>query len=65
MLREDLLIALLKPEQSIAELRKSKYNNTEIEVTKRTFNELKNNFSKEKIKKIKRNFVLEKRLTNI
>ena len=65
MLREDLLIALLKPEQSIAELRKSKDNNTEIEVTKRIFNELKNNFSKEKIKKIKRNFVLEKRLTNI
>ena len=65
MLREDLLIALLKPEQNIAELRKSKDNNTEIEVTKRTFNELKNNFSKEKIKKIKRNFVLEKRLTNI
>ena len=65
MLREDLLIALLKPEQSIAELRKSKDNNTEIEVTKKIFNELKNNFSKEKIKKIKRNFVLEKRLTNI
>ena len=65
MLREDLLIALLKPEQSIAELRKSKDNNTEIEVTQIIFNELKNNFSKEKIKKIKRNFVLEKRLTNI
>ena len=35
MLRENLLIALLKSKQSHAELRKSKDSNTEIEETKK------------------------------
>ena len=56
MSREDLLIALLKSKQSIAELRNSKDNNAEIEETKQIFNELRNNFSKKEIKKIKENF---------
>ena len=56
MSREDLLIAFLKSKQSIAELRKSKDNNAEIEETKKIFNELRNNFSKKEIKKIKENF---------
>ena len=46
MSREDLLIPLLKSKQSIAELRKSKDNNAEIEGTKKVFNEFRNNFSK-------------------
>ena len=46
MPRKDLLIALLKSNQDHAELQKSKYNNKEIEETKKTFNELINNFLK-------------------
>ena len=56
MLKEDLLIALLKSNQSHTELRKSEDNNTEIGKTKKVFNELRNNFSKEEIKKISRKF---------
>ena len=44
MSKEDLLISLLKTEQSIAELRRSKENNAEIEETKNIFNELRNRF---------------------
>ena len=51
MLKEELLIALLKSEQSPAELRRSKDNNTEIKEIKEKFNALRNNFSREKIKK--------------
>ena len=54
--REELLISLLKSNQSIAELRRSKDNNAEIEETKKIFNELRNRFSKEKIKKIRKKF---------
>ena len=56
MSREQLLISLLKTEKSIAELRRSKYNNADIEEAKQTFNELRNRISKEKIKKIRRKF---------
>ena len=56
MSREELLITLLKSKQSIAELRRSKDNNAEIEETKKIFNELRNRFSKEKIKKIRKKF---------
>ena len=59
MLKEDLLIALLKSNQSHTELRKSKDNNMEVEETKKIFNELRNNFSKEEIKKIRRKFDLK------
>ena len=65
MSKEELLIALLESKQSIAELRRSKDNNAEIEETKNIFYELRNNFSKEKIKKLGENFVFEKGLTNI
>ena len=51
MLKEELLIALLKSEQSPAELRRSKDNNTEIKEIKEKFNALKNSFSKKKNKK--------------
>ena len=47
MSREDLLIALLKSNQSHAELRRSKDNNAEIKETEKIFNKLKNNFCKE------------------
>ena len=44
MSKEDLLIALLKSNQSHAELRSGKDNNAEIGETKNIFNELRNNF---------------------
>ena len=54
MSKEKLLISLLKSEQSIAELRKSKSNSIWIEEIKERFNVLRNNFSKEKIKEIRK-----------
>ena len=66
MSREELLISLSKSKQSVAELRKSKDNNVEIEETKKSFNELRNRFSKEKKKKeSEKNFILEKVLASI
>ena len=56
MSKEELLISLLKSEQSIAELCQSKFNNAEIEEIKKKFNALRNNFSKEKIKEIRKKF---------
>ena len=56
MSKEELLISLLKSEQSIAELRKSKSNSLGIEQIKKKFNVLRNNFSKEKIKEIRKKF---------
>ena len=56
MSREELLISLLKSKQSIAELRRSKDNNAEIEETKKYFNKLRNRFSKEKIKRTRKKF---------
>ena len=50
MSKEELLIALLKSEQSITELRKSKSNSSEIGEIKKVFYELRNRFSQEKIK---------------
>ena len=49
MSKEELLISLLKTEQSIAELCKSKSNSIEIEEILKNFNVLRNNFSKGKI----------------
>ena len=66
MSKERLLISLLKSEQIIAELHRSKDNHAEIKEIKEKFNVLRNRFSKEGIKKIsKKKFALEKRLTNI
>ena len=56
MSKEELLIALLKSNQSLAELQKSNSNNAKIEETRKLFNELKNRFSKEKIKEIREKF---------
>ena len=56
MSREELLISLLKSKESIAELRRSKDNNAEIEETKTIFNELRNRFSKEKIEETRKKF---------
>ena len=61
MSKEGLLISLLKSEQSIAELRKSKDNNAEIKEIKEKFNVLRNRFSKEEIKKIRKNFRLQEK----
>ena len=54
--KEDLLISLLKSNQSHTELRRSEYNNAKIGETKRIFNELRNNFLKKEIKKIRIKF---------
>ena len=48
MSKEDLLIALLKSNQSHAEFRRSEDNNTKIGETKKVFNKLRNNFQKKK-----------------
>ena len=56
MSREDLLIALLKSNQSHTELLKVDDSNTEIGDTKKLFNNLRNNFSREEIKKDKEKF---------
>ena len=54
--KEDLLINLLKSNQSHAELRRDIDNNAKIEETKKIFNELRNNFSKKDIDKIRIKF---------
>ena len=56
MSKEELLIALLKSSQSLAELQKSKLNNVEIEETRKIFNKLEKRFSKEKIKETREKF---------
>ena len=56
MPREDLLIALLKSNQSHTELVKINDSNTEIGETKKLFNNLRNNFSREEIKKRREKF---------
>ena len=65
MSKEELLTSLLKSGQNIAEFRRSKVNDAEIEEIKKKFNALTNNFSKEKIEEIRKKFVKERRLTNI
>ena len=62
MSKEDLLIALLKSNQSHTELWKSEDNDTEIEETKKIFNELRNNFSRKKLHYIRKNFYLKKNI---
>ena len=54
MATEDLLIALLKSNQSHTKLRKVTYDNTEIGETKKLFNKLRNKFSKDEIMKIRK-----------
>ena len=51
MSKEDLLIALLKSDQSYTELLKIDNSNTEIGETKKLFNNLRNNFLREEINK--------------
>ena len=51
MSKEDLLIALLKSDQSYTELLKIDNSNTEIGETKKLFHDLRNNFLREEIKK--------------
>ena len=62
ILKEDLIIALLKSNQSYTELRKSEDNDTEIEETKKIFNKVRNNFSRKKLHNITRNFYLKKHI---
>ena len=54
--RGKIIDCSFKIKTNIAELRKSKDNNAEIEETKKNFNELRNNFSKREIKKIRIKF---------
>ena len=59
MSKGDLLIVFLKSNKSHTELRKSKFNSTEIEKTKNVFNELRNNFLEEEIGRISRTFYVK------
>ena len=54
MSRKELLIALLKSEQSHAELYKNKSNNAEIEETRKLFNEIRNKLLKSNTKEIRK-----------
>ena len=56
MLREALLIALLKSDHSHTELLKIKDSNTEIGETKKLFISLRNNFSREEINTLREKF---------
>ena len=57
MSKEDLLIALIKSNESHTELLKSEDNsNTETGEAKNLFNKLRSNFSREEIKEHRRNF---------
>ena len=56
MSKEGLLISILKPGQSIAELPKSKSNSIGIEEIKNKFNTLRNNLSKKETEEIRHNF---------
>ena len=64
MAKENLLIAPLKSEQSITELRKSKDNNAKIDKTRKICNEQRNDFKEKtknkKIKKLGQHFIIEK-----
>ena len=65
MKREELLTALLRSEQSHAELYKSKSNNAEIEETRKIFNGIRNKLSKSKTKEIRKDlYEKEKGLEN-
>ena len=61
MSREELLLALLKSEQSHAEFYKRKSNNAEIEETRKIFNEIRNKFSKSVIKEIRKSYTKKRR----
>ena len=61
MSKEELLIALLKSEQSHAELYKSKSNITEIEETRKIFNEIRNKFSKLVVEEIRKKLYKKRR----
>ena len=64
MSKDGLLISLLKSEQSIIELRKSKDNNAEIKEIKEKFNVLRNRFSKEEIKAIRKMFHKKEKISH-
>ena len=61
MSKEGLLIALLKSEQSHAELYKSESNNAEIEEIIKIFNEIRNKLSKSTIKEIRKDLYEEEK----
>ena len=61
MSKKELLISLLKSEQRIAEFRRSKSINANIEEIKIFFNALRNNFSKEKTKIIRKKILWKRK----
>ena len=61
MSKEELLISLLKSEQSHAEIYKSKSNNAEIEETKKIFSEIRDKLKKSRIKKLEKTYMKKKR----
>ena len=61
MSKEELLISLLKSEQSHEEIYKSKSNNAEIEETKKIFGEIRDKLKKSRIKKLEKTYTKKKR----
>ena len=55
MSKEELLITLIKSEQSHVALYKSKSNDSEIEETRKIFNDIRNKLSKSETKEVRRN----------
>ena len=64
MLKEDLLIALLKSNKGHTELLKDNDSNTEIGETEKLFNKLRSNFSREEIKKHREKFYKKEQVHN-
>ena len=65
MLKEGLLISLLKSERSVAELHKNNSDNIAIEKTRKKFNELRDKFSRSKIKKNQKKALQNRKKKNL
>ena len=62
MSKEGLLIVLLKSERNLTEIYKSKFDNAEIEETKKYFHELRGKFSRLKINEIRKRFYKKEKI---
>ena len=62
MSKEGLLIVLLESERNLTEIYKSKFDNAEIEETKKYFHELRGKFSRLKINEIRKRFYKKEKI---
>ena len=61
MSKEGLIIALLKPERSLAELSSNNYNNDRIKGVKKSLNEVTDRLFEPEIKKLGKIFIVYKK----